>query len=86
MPNHIETLIADVLAYSRPSGSGCFVTNAAADDLLKCGQAALNEIEGAIRALLAQSDRSASHDELLEAQLGLLDLWMVYFQLAEGND
>lgn len=82
MAKTIKALAEETLTFINLSGVGCFVTNAAAEELRKHGDEALPVIEETIRQyVLADSDTVADHNELLGRHLGLLNLWITYFQI-----
>lgn len=82
-----QALIEDALNYSRVSGTGCLVSNTAADELEQCDSSVLPEIEDAIQnRVVPGSGDVADHNGLLHRHPGLLGLWGAYFHIGkEGH-
>lgn len=86
MTSSTKTLIAETLHYRRLSGAGCFVTNAASEELCQHGEEVLPEIEEAIRDLkISDSGTCGDHNDLIGRYPGLLNLWMAYYHLGAAR-
>ena len=83
----LAALIDEALRYGRVSRIGCFVSNAAAEELRAWDDSALPEIENAIRRrVVPDSGTVTDHHQLLRKHPGLLRLWITYFKVAGGGN
>jgi hypothetical protein len=83
----VSKLIDETLRLQRMRFQGSFATNEAAQELKKCGSAALPQIEDHLRASIQNAQPPSKSVTALEERFpGLPNLWVSYFALAHDED